>query len=441
MESTLAKSFDEAGTGDRFWALWLAQLLAANRLARNKALDIATKLDALAQKFAKKGDLRCARDYYGDASKWFEVAGDTAKAVEATVAVAESWVTEGLAQLSSEKPSYSQAASNFENAIQTYRMIPGSYRDTHGVDDRISDLHRRMNDAGERAPEELGIIRSAPIDISETVERARGSVKGKSGLDALKGLAELTSGIQFKESRKSAERTLREHPLLAALPATHIARDGRVIAKRPGGIGDAGSEEYEANVWAQMIRDYSIYISLTVQGQILPALEILNLEHHFKEIDFVSIALRSPIVPLGREHLFGKALFVGIERDFSAALHLLIPQVENMVRFHLKASGRRTTTLSQAGIQHELGLSGLMDLLIVDEILGEDLAFEFRALFCDPLGPNLRNEVAHGLLDDGSSQSIHSVYAWWLALRLTFITFWNAVRRPKNAEGELHEDA
>lgn len=40
-----------------------------------------------------------------------------------------------------------------------------------------------------------------------------------------------------------------------------------------------------------------------------------------------------------------------------------------------------------------------------------------QAVFSSSLGPNLRNEVGHGLLDDEKSNSIYSVYAWWAILR------------------------
>jgi hypothetical protein len=68
------------------------------------------------------------------------------------------------------------------------------------------------------------------------------------------------------------------------------------------------------------------------------------------------------------------------------------------------------------------------------------LSFEIKALFCDALGPNLRNELAHGLLDDDSFQSIHAIYAWWMGLRLVFNTFWNASRKAEGDKGVKETD-
>jgi hypothetical protein len=41
----------------------------------------------------------------------------------------------------------------------------------------------------------------------------------------------------------------------------------------------------------------------------------------------------------------------------------------------------------------------------------------------------------HGLLDDDSCQSIHSIYAWWMGVRLVFNTSWNAARKVESDRG------
>ncbi len=123
------------------------------------------------------------------------------------------------------------------------------------------------------------------------------------------------------------------------------------------------------------------------------------------------------------------ALFSGYDNDFVTTLHLLVPQIEHMVRYHLKSAGVKTTTLDNRGIETENGLSTLIELPECEKIFGEDLTFEIKALFCDACGPNLRNELAHGLLDDKACQTVYAVYAWWLGLKLVFNTFWNAARK------------
>ena len=181
-----------------------------------------------------------------------------------------------------------------------------------------------------------------------------------------------------------------------------MSRDGRVIAKQPGTAlsdDDEGGDN-EVVIRSTMIKNYCIHVDLAVRSHIWPAQEVLLLEHRLREADFVNLARQSPIVPIGREILFGKALFAGYDGDFVTALHILVPQIEHMVRYHLKQAGAQTTNIDVNGIENENGLSSLMCFPQTEEIFGEDLSFEIKALFCDPFGPNLRNELAHGLLDD-----------------------------------------
>lgn len=430
IEATVLKVFEAATKQDGFLGRWLADLLESYGLGRTQRGAITQKLETLADEFDADGDLHRAREYFSAAAKRFRLAGDEAKAATMTVREAEGWVKEAVARTSSTNPSHMVAATFYENAIQIYRTIPRAERAAHRVDERLAELRAHLSESGEKSLAEMNLVSSPGVDISKLVENARKEVSGKTPIEALKAFCNLYHGVDANQARESALERLRNHPLQALLPATVMSRDGRVIAKRPGlGLSGMSSEGDEVTIRAEMIRDHGILIGIVVQGDIWPALEILWLEHRLHEADFVGLASQSPIVPKDRVRLFGKALFAGYDRDFVTALHLLVPQIEHLVRYHLKQSGAKTATLDLNGIENELGLSGLMDLPEADEVFGADLSFEIRALFCDPFGPNLRNELAHGLLDDEACQSIYAVYAWWFGLRLIFNTFWNATYR------------
>lgn len=435
MEATIVVAFNLATRADGFLGCWLADLLKSNGLGRAHRADVAKKLEALAYEFDDEGDLHRAREYFSAAADWHKAIPNEVKAAAMTVAVAEGWVKEAIARTASEIPSHTVAASFYENAIQTYRTIPRAERTTHSVDERIAELRTHLNDAGERSLEEMGLLRTPGIDITQIVENARKSVTGKSAQEALLAFANLHRGANAGELRSSALERMRQHPLQSLFASTVVSRDGRVIAKRPAmSLGRELTEQDEIAVRAEMIRDYSILVSILIQGDIWPALEVLLLEHRLREADFIDLARNSPIVPKERAGLFGKALFAGYERDFVTALHLLIPQIEHLVRVHLKQAGAKTANLDLDGIQNENGMSTLMDLPESEQVFGKDLAFELKSLFCDSFGPNLRNELAHGLLDEEACHSPFAIYAWWLALRLTFNTWWNAAHANEVVE-------
>ena len=438
MEASVVEAFESATRQDGILGLELASLLRQQDQGKDRALVIAKKLESLAREFEGEGDLPVAYEYFQASAKWFKASGDEARSAEITVAEAENWVKQAHAATASDQPSHGVAASFYEKAIQAYRAIPGSERAKYGVDERIAELQVQLGESGEKSLDEMGVI-STPIgDITRFAEDARNAVSGKAPVDALRTFVNLHRVADAKQLREDTIKNLPDVPLLSMLPIEVRTGDGRTIAKRPGMEPDATpADGDETRIHYEMLRSHGLSIALIVQGCILPAFERLLLEHRLREADFIALARQSPLVPIGRERLFGKALYAGYDRDFITALHLLAPQIEHMVRFHLKQAGGKTTTLDSNGIETENGLSSLMDLPETEQIFGEDLSFEITALFCDLSGPNLRNDIAHGLLDDRAFQSAPAIYAWWFGLKLVFNSFWNATRQTtQNSDQE-----
>ena len=291
-------------------------------------------------------------------------------------------------------------------------------------------MRAHLNESGEKSLHEMKVVSTPGVDISHNAEKARKAVRGKERVEALKEFANLYPGVNVKELRENAIEGRRLYPLASLFSSKTMGSGGRTVAKNFG--------DDDKSILSQMISDHGISVVLAVWGDILPAQEILLLEHRLREANFIGLARQSPFVPIGRELLFGKALYAGYDRDFVTALHLLVPQIEHAVRFHLKQDGV-TTTLDSKGIETENSLSSLMELEETEHIFGEDLSFEIKALFCDLSGPNLRNSLAHGLLDDQACQSAYAIYAWWFGLKLVFNPFWNAAHQTDQKSGQGEE--
>ena len=76
-------------------------------------------------------------------------------------------------------------------------------------------------------------------------------------------------------------------------------------------------------------------------------------------------------------------------------------------------------------------MSALVDKEYIEEIFGENFVFEFKAMFCDSQGFNLRNDLTHGILDDERYFSLEAVYAWHIVFRLVFNSYWIAARKQE----------
>ena len=444
MEEYLLAKFRLTTSDDKFFGHWLAETLKEFGMGRSQEEPIAQKLQALAEEMERDGSFYAGRSYYSLAGEWFGAAGQDSKRIDMASAVAEGYVKEAEARMSSDNPSALVAVGFYDGAIQTYREIPRTERQPRGIDERIGELMQLRQEAGEMALGELKAVSIPGPDISRTVQQARAAVRGKPPKEALEGLASLAI-TDAKELRRSVQENLGSYPLTALVHWTMLESDGRVAAKRPGAtLGN--QDENEPVIWAQMIQDHAIWVGMAVRGWILPALATLHIEHRFREADFIMLARNSPEVPPGREELVGKALFNGYEYDFATALHLLTPQIEHMVRTRLKSEGVITIHTDGGGIEDERGLSSLVETPEFEKIFDEDLAFEIRALFCDHSGANLRNNISHGLLNYGQCNSTHSVYAWWLALKIVFNTYWRAYQRhvanqpseDQSPDGETH---
>ncbi len=434
IETSMIEALDSATPEDKFFGHGLADTLWSEGLGRSNSADIAAKLGTLAKGFDSIGDFHASGRFYNAAARWFRSSGDDDKAIDVTVAEAEAFVSDATARMSSDSPSHGVAASFVEDAIQVYRTVPRDQRDRHHVDQRIQELRLRLSEHGERAQEEMVTVRGDEIDVGDTIQKARDTVRGKPVHEALKAFVDLHR-ISVRELREAAIKNLSHTPFLASIPKVYSSRDGRVIARTPGISGAVPSVDDEVEILGQMNRvEYPTRVGIIVQAMILPSLDVLTMEHRVRTIDLINLARLSPIVPLGREVLFGRALAYGFNRDFATAIHLLAPQIEHMVRVPLKIAGVSTSHLDQHGIETENGLSTLIDLPQTKARFGEDVTYEIKALFCDQMGPNLRNTIAHGLLDDQQANSAEAVYAWWLGLQLVFNTYWYSLDKEKTGD-------
>lgn len=438
IEATVLRTFESANESQGYFALWVSNLIYEQNLCRAQSTGIATKLRELSEAIGRTRDLRRAREYADVAAKWFARAGDKQGEASMIFAVAEGWAEEAVARSSTDSPSYMVSASFFEHALQSYRRVPRAFRDALKVEDRMTVIRASMADAGRRALGEMGVIRTPSINVTPLMAAARDAVRGKSIVDALAEFSQLYPGPNPAALRAEAEASIRQLPLQALFGVTHFSSDGRVIAQTPAlSLRAADAAANDAYFMSQMIKNYVLEISIVAQASILPALQVIQQEHWIREHVLITIAEGSAIVPNGRERLFGKGLLAGFSMDFGVALHLLIPQVENLVRTHLKNAGAITSAVDGNGIETENGLSTLIDLPESEQVFGDSLCFEFRALFCSAFGPNLRNELAHGLLEDGALNSPSGLYAWWLCFRITYGHWWNRHQRQVQTAPEL----
>ncbi len=423
IESLLIETLKKSSVEDIFLVYWINNLLVKHKLGKKEQYSITIKLEEIAISLEESDDLKGAIDYFNAASQVYKKLANNEKCSEMIARCAECWVKKAIERQSSNTPSQMVVAMFYEDAIQKYREIPREFRDTYNVDKRVHELRTQMNHAGEKSVSEMHPI-DIPIDNKEIIERAERAVKavkGKPFAEAMYYFANIYQRVKVEKIKEDSKELAGNNPLRLLVPQINRSHDGRIIAKRSGASLSEGNQD--DIVWAEMVQNYTVEIRFAVLCAICPALEVIRQEHRLQEADFHLLVARAPLVPPERIQLFAKALYKGYDNDFICSIYLLVPQIEHLIRYHLKQNGEKTTNMDSKGIENENGLNTLMENAKIDDIIGKDLSFEIKALFCDPFGPNLRNELAHGLLDYDKSEGLYSVYAWWIVFHLIFSSF------------------
>ena len=350
------------------------------------------------------------------------------------VSIAESWASQAEDTATPAIASNIAGVSYCNNAIQAFREIPRNKRTSLGVDERILELRSQLAASGIGALDEMGQFESEGIDISDLVKNAISQVEGRSVWNALYGLAHIAQPPSSEEIRQRVIELSQEYPLGTLFGATHLSRDGRVVARTDGGnFGVLEGHE----LLIEMIKNFQISVDLSVQGAIWPGLRAVRNEHRLTSAEFTYIASNAPIVPRGSAWLIGEALYLGYDDNWIAATHLIAPQIESLIRLHLKSAGCTTTSVDRDGIENEIGLSSLLGLDEAASVIGEDMIFELKAMFTTPPGPNFRNEIAHGLVSADKCASASALYAWWVLFRIVMDSF--ASTQQQNDELDVND--
>lgn len=357
----------------------------------------------------QEGDWDRAREYWQVAARWHGRAGKETEKRDAMLRAAETWVREAESAVSGDKPSYLTAAALLEKAIAAFRRIGGAQA-------RVEQVHRLLLQYQAMARSEMQRI-SSSVDVSGIARSAVALVKGKSFREALFELALMGRSPSKAELRKEVEESAEQFPAQYLLSAVVVNEQGRVIARKPSLLAD-DPRTREAAIEAEMFSQARFHWHLHAASVIEPARRQILREHWVRLTDVLDVIAPSPFIPEGRELIYGKGLHAGLTGDFMVAVNLLVPQVEHSIRYILAQHGVITSGFDAEGIQEEFDLNRLLYIPELEKILDEDTVFDLRGLLVERFGSNLRNRVAHGLIDSKGFFSSVMSYFWWITLRL-----------------------
>lgn len=406
--------------------LWLSAKLM--ELLLDKKVSNPIKYAALAEKLARSAednfDWYRARGYWELKAKWHKLEKNKQKEFSASILAAETYVKESEQALKEENPSYLRASHFMEKAYVAFRDIPDQTAKL-----RAEQCHKNLLEYQGKSQQEL-VSMGVEYDFTQEVQYAKESIQGKEFQEAIFTLATLVPLEKVIDLRATTEQSLKDDPLASIFPVRMMNAQGKTVATENGSNNSEDSIKFKMNQDSSL--KYKVYAEILIE----PARDQITLEHEINIEDLLFLVKDNPFVPSGREYLFAKGLYAGLIGDFFTSTHLLIPQIENSVRHLLWQKGFIPSGYKN-GIQNEHDLNKTLYRTEIKTIFDDDTLFTLQCLLVEHSGCNLRNRMAHGLIDDHEFQSGVMSYLWWFTLRLCCLPMLNYREEPEKSNSLL----
>lgn len=317
-----------------------------------------------------------------------------------------------------------RAACFFQKAVVLYR--------NNGAPVQAEKTHKRLVEIQKEIPKNMVPV-STELDIKGILDNIRVNMEG---LTFEESIIRLTQMIAFdrRESIKSRViEELKEFPLSHLFGKNLINAHGQTILTLPP--LDIHSPEkdpklLELHMYQNALKYQQFAGDIWVKNTLSLIKDRFTIENSM--LDF--LIKGNPIIPEGREHIFQKAICMFLQGEFYEAIHILAPQTENLFRNIATEVGGLTVTLENDGSSMEKVLSSIFSLPEMLDSYDNDILFIFRGLLNEQAGANIRNEVAHGIIEEAACSSGVCLYFGAAVIKLLTYTSTACHKIYKNSE-------
>lgn len=294
----------------------------------------------------------------------------------------------------------------------------GELRSIGGMTERINELKLELQEYEEDSLSELGEF-SIPLDLTDA---RQATIEGFEGLEVHEMLYRLAFAARPPEKiflHKNCLQKKNKYFLSSSMGKSYSDQEGKMIAQSPSaGFGDKPSEEWFDH---ESLTEVGFHYHVETEAFIKPACITMTQNECIDERHLEPLVYHSAFVPPGHEAIFALGFARMIQGDMVSAVHALIPQLENSLRYVLTNRGSRTAKLNVDLTQEDQSLSQMYSNRKeeLEKAFGKDITYMFHLLFNLKGGPMLRHEMAHGKLTASNCYSAACIYACWLMFHIT----------------------
>lgn len=290
----------------------------------------------------------------------------------------------------------------------------------NGDTSHAENAHRKLIDVQKQIPKNMHIFRTQ-FDLTKAIENIKINLDGLSFEECI---IRLTQYIGFEPIDILKKKIIDECAMdpLASIFETHVLdTQGRTIVKL------APLDDKEPEKDPNLLELYMFQYSLKEQRSI-GDLWIKNILQYIRSnfsidnsmIDF--IVNSNCIIPEGRETIFQKGIGKFLRGEYYEAMHILAPQMENLFRNIANEVGGLTSTLSDDGLSQEKVLSSVFTLPELLDAYNSNIIFAFRGLLNEQAGANIRNRIAHGIIEESECSSGECLFFGALVIKFLLLT-------------------
>lgn len=297
------------------------------------------------------------------------------------------------------------SVSFIKNAIEYLEKAP----DTRKKRDKLYELMREYQKEGILHG---FTISTKSVDLSKQNKLAREFVQGEDLFDTLMRFSIISAPSNIEKLKESARQKM-EDSIINIFNSNHYDHDALHVAEVQG--NQLGNEEKLAEKTAQLL---GIEHQFLITGVIYPALVEISERYHLSEHYFYELFRNNTFIPPGHIGFFAKGINAGFNGDFLTATHVLIPQIENSLRYILSLSGEEPTTLFGDGSQERKNLKNLLDNPIIQNTLTQNNISNLKIIMLDKIYGDHRNQVSHGYMPTSYYYNYSSIYIWWFVFHI-----------------------
>lgn len=406
--------------GNVFWNLEIIELFV-----EQKGFDVSLFLPVLDGIISiDKDNVRKVEQAYEVKTKCLHKLRRKEDATKNNLSLAEYYVNFAEKTVQRDTRNVIGAVALFHKAIVLYQ--------NNGESLQAERIHKRLVEVQEKIPQ-LMVPICTKLNIQSIVDNIELNMRGLTFEESVIRLTQMVCFDSKEEIRSRVIDKLEKFPLSYLFGRKRINKHGQIVFALPP-LDIKNPEKNPRLLELHMYQNELEKQKIIGDTLLKNALAVIRNDFLIKSSMLDFLVKENPIIPKGREKVFENAICMFLKGEFYESIHILAPQTENLFRNIAKEVGGLTVTLENDGTSMEKVLRSIFNLPELLESYDNDILFVFKGLLNEQAGANIRNEVAHGIIDESTCSSGACLYFGVAVIKLLSFTSKSCYEILKNSE-------